>query len=258
MQRNTIHSSAVSLRHIAVQFLLFFTVLNTWSQEPDYLPKGIDKHPIIKHSHFTLSYNEAEKQADWVAYELTKAEVDMKGDRCNCFAEDDKVKQNGATLEDYQGSGFDRGHLAPAADFYQDTNANRETFLMSNMSPQSPGLNRGLWADLEAWVRTKASEFGKIYVVTGPVFQNSWGTIGKGQVRIPGYFYKVILFKDKDGVYRSIGFIIPNIGASGQLRDYKVPVNLVESITGLDFFHQIDSGLQEKCESQFDEKIWGL
>lgn len=241
---------------VSVFFLLQFATL--YAQEFDYLPANTG-HQILSYEHFTISYNEEHEQADWVAYELTKEEVALDGIRCrDCFEKDVNVITESAEDSDYSSTGFDRGHLAPSADFYQNPETNRQTFLFSNMSPQSPGFNRGIWADLEEWVRDKASEYGKLYIVTGPVFINNFGAIGDNEVTIPGYFYKVLLRFDENGKAKTIGFLLPNIGAIGNLKDYVVPVNLIETITGLDFFPVLSSSVENRCESQFQPSSWGL
>lgn len=237
---------------------LTFLCLIVKAQQFDYLPAAIDNHQILKYEHFALSYNEEHEQADWVAYELTDDEVDMDGDRCNCFKSDGNVTTKSASTSDYTNTGFDKGHLAPSADFYMSEQANAETYLMSNMSPQSPGLNREVWADLEAWVRETALEHGKLYVVTGPVFVNNLGTIGKNEVTIPGYFYKVLLRFDRNGKAKTIGFLLPNVGVSKNLKDYIVPVNLIETMTGLDFFPALPARVENRNESQFEPSSWGF
>jgi endonuclease G len=85
------------------------------------------------------------------------------------FRSDPKVKTGSAALSDYKGSGYDRGHLAPAADFKWSATAMSESFYMSNMSPQVPGFNRGIWKNIESTVRNWAVENDEIYIVTGPV-----------------------------------------------------------------------------------------
>lgn len=246
------------LKKLSLLLLLLFP-LATLSQDFDFLPASIEGHQIVRYEHFVLSYNEEHEQPDWVAYELTDDEVDMDGDRCkDCFKRDESITTGSATPADYSSTGFDRGHIAPSADFYQSEEANAETFLMSNMSPQSPGLNRGVWADLEAWVRETALEFGTLYVVTGPVFVNNLGSIGRNQVTIPGYFYKVFLRFDRTGKAKTIGFLLPNIGASKDFKDYVVPVNLVETLTGIDFYPSLPARVENRNESQFSPTSWGL
>lgn len=222
---------------------------NAVAQTFSYLPAEANGHQTLIYTQFTLSYNEEYEQSDWVAYELTDNEAAMSRGRCNCFAKDDNVTTGSSAESDYRSTGFDKGHLSPAADNNMSEQANRESFLMSNMSPQLPSFNRGIWAELESWVREQAEFHSTIYVVTGPVFINNLGTIGTNEVTIPGYFYKVLLRFDGTTA-KTIGFLLPQVGATGNIKDYVVPVNTIETLTGLDFFPELSSSVENKVESQ--------
>ena len=228
-----------------------------YAQEFNYLPASLENHQVLSYTQFTISYNEDHEQPDWVAYDITDEEASMKMKRCNCFTKDKNVITGSATKKDYSSTGFDRGHLCPAADNNMSEQANRESFLMSNMSPQLPSFNRDIWAELESWVRDQAEYHSKIYVVTGPVFINNLGSIGKNNVTIPGYFYKALLRFDGETA-KSIGFLLPHIGAIGEIEDYAIPVNAIETITGLDFFQELPSSNENRIEAQYELKKWGL
>ncbi len=135
--------------------------------------------------------------------------------------------------------------------------ANRESFLMSNMSPQLPSFNRGIWADLESWVRDQAELHNTVYVVTGAVFVNSLGTLGSNEVTIPGYFYKALLRFDGTKA-KTIGFLLPHVGATGRIEDYVVPVNTIETLTGLDFYPELSNSVENRVESQYALRKWGF
>ena len=111
-------------------------------------PKPIIGEQIVNHLGYSLSYNEKNEQASWVAYELTADQVRGTVKRKDSFRSDPLIKTGSASLSDYKGSGYDRGHLAPAADMKWSTTAMSESFFMSNMSPQLPGFNRGIWKKL--------------------------------------------------------------------------------------------------------------
>jgi len=223
----------------------------------NFLPDTVDSNQILTYTQFTLSYNEEHEQADWVAYELNADEVAMDLPRCDCFASDHNVTTGSATLTDYRSTGFDRGHLSPAADNNMSLLANEESFLFSNMSPQLPSFNQGIWAELEEWVRDKADDFDTVYVVTGPVFVNNLGTIGNNEVTIPGYFYKTLLRFDGNTA-KTIAFLLPNVGAVGNLEDYVVPVNTIETLTGLNFYPELSNSIENRVESQHSASSWGL
>ena len=148
----------------------------------------------------------------------------MKRKRCNCFKTDSNIATGSASLSDYKSTGYDRGHLSPAADNNMSATANRESFLMSNMSPQMPNFNRSIWKTLEGWTRERASIYGSIYIVTGPVFVENLGTIGKNKVTVPGYYYKALL-RSESSTHYSIAFIIPQLYQSKDIIDYIITIN---------------------------------
>ena len=227
------------------------------AQDFNYLPAKVGNNQIVAYTQFTLSYNEEHEQADWVAYELSDVEVDTTLPRCNCFVGDKNITTKTAIKKDYASTGFDKGHLSPSADNNMSELANRESFLMSNISPQLPTFNRGVWLQLEEWVREKATEHKKIYVVTGPVFINNLGTISSKNITIPGYYYKTVLRFDGDKV-RAIGFLLPHVGAVGELKDYVVPVNTILTLTGIDFYPELNNSIENRVESQLETKKWGF
>jgi endonuclease G len=219
------------------------------------IPKIQPKEDVIPHTGYTLSYNEKYEQANWVAYELTKEETNKLFDRSNKFKPDPLVKTGTANDADYAGSGYDKGHLAPAADMEWSETAMEESFYYSNMSPQEPGFNRGIWKKLEELVRTWAIENNSIYIVTGPVLTSGLPTIGPDRVAVPKYFYKVILDYTEPGI-KGIGFIIPNESSGEQLQSYTVTIDSVEKFTGIDFFPLLPDDQEDIIESTLDLKAW--
>ena len=238
--------------------ILFFTVLismNLFSQEFDYLPFSTTNQ-IIKHTFYTLSYSEKNEQAEWVAYELTKSKVYGQVSRTDNFREDPLVKTGSATLSDYKGSGYDRGHLAPAGDMKSSRTSMSESFYMSNMSPQIPSFNRGIWKKLEGQVRTWAVENEHIYIVTGGILSSKLGSIGNG-VTIPKYYYKVILDYNEPEI-KAIALILPNEKGTKQLDEYVVTIDRVENLTGIDFFPALPDDLENKLEADSDPSKWSF
>ena len=233
------------------------TSLFLGAQDFNHLPTNSSDNQLLEYTQFTISFNADHKQADWVAYELTAEEVAADMDRCDCFAKDKQITTVSPVSSDYSSTGFDKGHLAPAADNNMSELANRESFLMSNMSPQLPQFNRGIWADLEAWVREQATAHDVIYVATGPVFVNNLGHISDKEITIPGYFYKTIL-RFEEGKPKTIAFLLPHVGAVGELKDYIVSVNTVETMTGIDFYPALENKEENRAESQISPKKWGF
>ena len=211
---------------------------------------------VITKSFYTLQYNEQFEQADWVAYELTREEVMGQTDRRDSFKSDPDVDTSSASLADYRGSGFDRGHLAPAADMKMSSSSMSESFYMSNMSPQNPSFNRGIWSKLESHVRTWAYENEAIFIVTGPVLtKSSYPTIGTNRVAIPEFYYKVILDYTSPGL-KAIGFILPNEKGQRELESYAMSIDAVEEFTGLDFYSALSDDVEERLESSYDTSLW--
>ena len=220
-----------------------------------YLPDTVPGHQVVSYGQFTLSYNEQHEQADWVCYQLTRAELATNISRTDHFQSDPAIATGSAGLDDYRNSGFTRGHLCPAANCEYDSTAYEESFLLSNMSPQLPGFNSGIWKELEEWERKQANKFDTVWVATGPVFVNRLGTIGNDSVTIPAYFYKCLL-RFEGASPKTIGFLLPHVGATGELEDYVVPVNAVESITGLDFFPDLDNSTENVAEASIARSNW--
>lgn len=210
---------------------------------------------LTRHFAYTLLYNEKHEQAAWVAYQLTKNETVRVYERSNDFNEDPLIASGSATDFDYKRSGYDRGHLAPAADMGWSATAMRESFYYSNMSPQDPGFNRGIWKRLEEQVRTWAWENEAIYVVTGPVLTTNLSQIGINDVSIPNYYYKVILDYSQPAI-KAIAFLMPNQSSKASLQSYVVTINELEQLTGINFFPALPDKQEEQLENQRCESCW--
>jgi endonuclease G len=210
---------------------------------------------IVVHHAYTLQYNEEHEQADWVAYQLTKEETNKIYGRTNKFLPDPKVKTVSAEDEDYKGSGFDRGHLAPAADMGWSETAMEESFYYSNMSPQVQNFNRGIWKKLEELVRTWAIQNEEIYIVTGPVLREGLPSIGPNKVSIPEYYYKVIL-DDKLPDRKAIALLLPNAASKKPLPSFVVSIDKLEALTGIDFFPKLDKEDEIRMEHEVCISCW--
>jgi endonuclease G, mitochondrial len=221
------------------------------------LPAYAPGSEVIEHTGYTLLYCEPREQASWVAYVLTVERLAGMARRSGNFRADKSVLTGSATPEDYSRTGYDRGHLAPAADMKWSTRAMSESFLMSNMSPMAPEFNRGIWEHLESRVREWAGENGELYIVVGPVFADSTQVIGKDGVAVPRAFFKVILdYRQPD--YKGIGFIMPNEASSLSIDTYAVTIDSVEKATGIDFFPALPDTLELSIEGSLLPASWGL
>jgi len=219
------------------------------------IPQILKTDVVVKHLGYTLSYNEKHEQANWVAYQLTKEELNKVASRTNDFMPDLSVKTGTATSEDYKGKGYDRGHLAPAADMSWSSEAMHESFYYSNMSPQVPGFNRGIWKKLEEQIRQWAVDNQFVYVVTGPILRDGLSTIGVNKVSVPAHYYKVILDYSQPST-KAIGFIMPNESSDLSIRRFAVPVDSVEKVTGLDFFPALPNEEETRIEKTLCVDCW--
>lgn len=216
------------------------------------------KNEVVEHSAMILGYNEAHEQANWVAHIVIPAVNKGNLSRTNDFREDPAVSTGSAVKDDYWYSGYDRGHLAPSADFRWSSKAISESYFYSNMAPQLPELNREIWAGLESFIRKHvwvAEE--QLYVVTGAVFEEGMETITQGPnvVSIPKHFYKVVLDISGDEK-KAIAFVMPNALCKQPMVMYATTVDEVEQLTGLDFFAKLDDALEDQLESSFDYGKW--
>jgi len=207
-----------------------------WDNLASGYPLAHTSDTILSYTGFDLGYNEQFEQAAWVAYVLTRDEIELGTfERTDDFRADTSISSGSATPADYRGSGFDRGHLAPAADMQWDELAMSQSFLMSNMSPQTPAFNRGIWRRLETAVRKWAVEKDSIYVITGPIFSPNDSLIGENGVGVPGFYFKVLVDLSPPD-HDMIAFLLPNTGSSEELGNFAISVDSLEQISAYDFF----------------------
>jgi len=216
------------------------------------------KEQIITHTGFTVSYNSDWKIPNWVAYELTKEEVEGIVPRYDTFMPDPNISYTqSATNNDYKNSGWDRGHMAPAADMKWSEQAMKESFYFSNICPQNRNLNAGIWKDLEEQVRSLATQKGNLYIVCGPIVSKNPKTIGANRVAIPDAFFKVLLQND-NGEWSAIAFMFANESGRKPLSTYAMSVEDMQIITGIDFFPALPDSIEERIESQVDFTKWNI
>ncbi len=237
-----------------VTLLSFPTLADNCGQHLDKGMPSTNSDQFLCRDGYAVGYNYDTKNADWVAYHVTAESVNITNKRSNSFKEDTEMPDYArSTLADYKGSGYDRGHLAPSATMDFTRESMKQSFLMSNMSPQLPGFNRVGWRVLEEHVRDLANEYNELYVVTGPIYEGNEGTIGNGVV-IPSAFYKVILDPSFD---EAIAFIVPHRDvSSSELANFITTIDEVERQTGLDFFAQTPDSIEDNMESVKWEEMW--
>jgi len=220
-------------------------------------PLAATADTVVSYTGFDLAYNEQFEQAAWVAYVLTKEEIESGFvERSDNFRSDTNIRTGSASLADYRGSGYDRGHLAPAGDMKWDPEAMSESFYLSNMSPQHPRFNRGIWKSLETQVRNWALEKDSIYVITGPVLDPIDNYIGENQVGIPPYYFKVLVDLSPPD-HSLIAFLLPNAATSDSLMSFAITVDSLEALTGYDFFAEAPNPeMMDWLERQYDLDSW--
>jgi endonuclease G len=209
-----------------------------------------ENHPIVKHFAYSLSYNEQHEQADWVQYFLSKKHVESNlFKRENKFRADQLVLSLSADQNEYKNSGYDKGHLAPAADFAWNEKAMTESFFMSNISPQDPKFNRGIWKKMEEYVRDYALKYGDIYVVTGPYLTSDLPKINNlSKISVPQYYFKIVLDISPPET-RAFAFWINNGKSDKSIFYYYKSIDEIEKLTGLDFFSDLPDDLENMIES---------
>ncbi|MCM1437230.1 MAG: DNA/RNA non-specific endonuclease [Prevotella sp.] len=204
---------------------------------------------------FELAFNPQNGTPDYVAWELTRDKTDGTTPRSNKFWQDTEL-EGCPQPSDYTRSGYDRGHLCPAADMKWSSEAMNDCFVMANMTPQTHALNGGAWATLEEKCRIWAKRDSALVIVAGPLYEKSdQKKIGNGKIRVPSAFFKVILAPYLQNP-RAIGFIYPNMASPGNMKNYSMTVDQVEELTGLDFFFNLPDELENKIESEAIFSQW--
>jgi endonuclease G, mitochondrial len=219
------------------------------------IPKLKSHEVVSRHTGYSFSFNDHYKDANWVAYELTREDAGGKLERTNNFKPDPAVAGGTATNQDYLHYPYDRGHLAPAGDMKWSLTAMEESFYYSNVCPQDRGFNRGIWKKLEDLVRTWARQNESVYIVTGPVLTSNLQTIGPHQIGVPRYFFKVILDYVEPGI-KGIGFIMENENSHEPLQHFAVTIDSVEKVTGIDFFPLLPEDQERVIESTLVLSDW--
>lgn len=226
------------------------------TKHAQYFPKISKNDVIIKHSYYTLSYDTIHHLAKWTIYQLTKNMLENKtAERKNKFTPDPDLPYSTQFDADYKNSGFDKGHLVPAADMSFSETAMQESFYYTNVSPQKPSFNRGIWKKLEEQVREWAKQYENIIVISGTVISDSLSKMGIHKITIPHNFFKIIAcIKCKE--INAIGFIIPNEKSELPIQHFAVRIDSIESITHIDFFSALENDIESKLEKNSSLNFW--
>lgn len=217
------------------------------------LPSGM-KNVVCQYSGFTSYFNPDTHIPNCVAYEIIESETTGDEPRKKSFEADHTI-DGCAESSDYRNSGYDRGHMAPAADMKWSKVAMEESFLMTNICPQVKSLNSGIWHRLEQRVREWAARDSSIIVVCGPIFTPGKPVeqIGEIGVAVPHRFFKALYAPGRN---IGIAFIFDNDKVKGELRKYAVTIDSVERETGLDLFYNLPDDIENEVENQCNYKLW--
>ncbi|WOO43426.1 DNA/RNA non-specific endonuclease [Rubellicoccus peritrichatus] len=221
------------------------------------VPLSDEEFRLLPKNGFLVAYDEDRKNPAWVAYKIEGKARYPSYERPESFSPD-KQTVSRIEHEDYTGSGYDRGHMAPnsviATRYGKE--AQEDTFLMSNIVPQAPHLNQGLWRELEGKVANKYSRhFDTIYVITGPIYDNETERLKSG-VEIPDSFFKIILGKNKNGVTALAVVMGQGIGQRTSLSNTIVSIQNIEMLTGFDFFHELPDDQENRLETIQRSREW--
>jgi endonuclease G len=221
-------------------------------------PNNLNNY-LIEKPEYALSYNANIGTANWVSWQLNQSWLGSS-DRQNTFRPDNSLPENfyPVTPKDYTNTGYDRGHIIPSSDRTRTLEENSATFLMVNMLPQAPDLNREVWRELELESRRLVDRGKELYIVAGP--HGKIKTIANGKVTVPKYNWKVVLILDRPGgnaktvtaQTKAIAVWMPNDDSVKRTswKNYIVTVDDVEAKTGYDFFSNVPPTVQKVIESQ--------
>ena len=212
-------------------------------------PNTIFDLNILENSSYYSAYSEKRRNPLWVGYRLDAFKGQNKLTRPGRFLTDFRTK---AKIDQrvYSKTGYDRGHMCPnsAIAARYGKKGQMETFLMSNICPQKPELNRKVWERLERLEEGYANKFGGIWIITGPIFDQHVEILNH-QVEIPDAFFKILIDEDK-GKVRVLPFIVPQkVTGKEILNEFLTSVDEIEKQTGLDFFTPMEKEFQDKLES---------
>jgi endonuclease G, mitochondrial len=214
---------------------------------------------LLVNNYMAISYSRDRAIPNWVAWRVTRADMgDI--DREDSFRPDERLPKGWTrvTPADYTGSGYDRGHICPNADRNGSPDSMASTFLMTNMTPQTPDLNRGPWQKLEAYLRTLVKRGSDLYIVSGVYGAN--GKI-KNKVTIPTNNWKVaVAVPAGAGISavnentRVIAVDMPNAKGikNADWQIYRTTVRDIEQKTGYNLLSNLPQNLQDSLENKKD------
>jgi len=209
---------------------------------------------ILTNNRYTVGYSYYFRQAKWALEVVSKVEFGT-GERMDDFRPDYRVPELfRVDLEDYAGRGYDRGHLIPSVSHHGEWGDNSETFLLSNICPQEAGFNRGIWRRLEVWV-DNMSQYGEVYVISGPIFDFDSGVGRKAGLPVPDSFFKSVLVEGERGGLKMWSFIFKNERSDTGLKAGQVSCRQVERMAGIELWDALKGEKIDKEKNRIREKL---
>lgn len=236
-------------------------------------PAGASNERMLHQLEYLIWYDDDLFTLVWTAHRLSSEDAAAERDRVECFRRDLRLVDDVASIcEDYEEPLFDRGHMVPSGDMRRSEAAMINTYVLSNMAPQLPGFNRGIWARLEDRVRDWAQVRGEVFIITGSIFDRDGdGTrdadedafrVGPlGYVAIPTHFYKIVMHREASGFINTITILIPHRSSfpsntNNYLRQRIRTIDQIEVLTGIDFFPDLPPQVENAVESFRAQNLW--
>jgi len=240
--------------------ILLFTVLILLSarvicQKTDLLlPSPMDREQIIHHKGYSMSYNSSYVQPSWVAYKVTKSQINKDEKVKTKFIKDPEIHTRSGSVKDYKEGGYIMAQFVNYKDVKQIQGAVPETFYMSNITPMKQVFYNQIWLKTEEMIRLWSNETDGLYVVCGPILAEApFPTIGENNISVPNRFYKVVYDLKNQ---KAVGFIFKNGTSSGKLKSFAMSVDEVEQRTGIDLFSGLEDVIEKMVEAKYDPAQW--
>lgn len=238
----------ISLILLFIKPVICFTQSLELKNYEDYMPTS-NCGEIIHYNYYSISFCEEYKLSEWTIHYLTPDKLGTQK-RTNDFRKDPQLNGRDASLSDFKGSGFDRGHMVPAGDMTYNKTCMSESFFMTNISPQLPNFNRGAWKEIEIQIREWVKEYDTAAIITGAIHEKYPKKITKwvgDSLPVPNYFYKIFIDIQRK---KSIAFLMPNKKITREIDDYIISIRELEKRTGLDFFYKLNNRDEKLLEKE--------
>ena len=211
---------------------------------------------LLNRGEFIVGWSDRLRHPVWCAYHV-KSEASHSTDKRPGFTKDREVASS-PSPNDYKNSNYDRGHMAPnhAIATRYGEKAQKQTFMMTNVAPQTPALNRGVWRDVEHRIADFwTSRYGEIWVVVGCI-SDGQEKIGQTGIDVPSAYYQVILAQEGMDV-RALAVLLEQNSDWGEWAARNiVTIDELEAMTGLDFNPEMPSFIQTPLEAELPTRLW--